>query len=182
MRYARGFTLIEVLITITILVVLLVLAVVSMSDSEARARDEERRGDAESIARLLENYYTSGAGVSPAIGEYPSTAEVSSEALVKSVLTGVDPKNLRGPGLNSGAAMTFGTATNAVSPPTPTPSTALTSNPSTPLTYIYQPLTGANTLCTTATLECRKFNLYYTTEKDTASGAAGLRVITSRNQ
>ena len=179
MRHDRGFTLIEVLITLTILVVLLVLAVVSMSDSEARGRDEERKADAESIARLLENYYTSGAGVSPAIGEYPSTVEVDTEAEVKALLVGIDPKNLRGPSLNSNANMTFAVATNATSPPTPAPTTTLTA-PTT--TYIYQPLTGANTLCNDPAMECRKFNLYYTTEKDTASGAAGLRVITSRNQ
>lgn len=182
MRHDRGFTLIEVLITITILVVLLVLAVVSMSDSEARARDEERKADADSIARLLENYYTSGAGVSPAIGEYPSTAEVDTETKVKALLTGVDQKNLRGPSLNSSTTMTFAPATNAVSPPTPAPSTSVSSTPSIPSTYIYQPLTATGTLCNSAALECRKFNLYYTTEKDTASGVAGLRVITSRNQ
>ena len=174
MRHNRGFTLIEVLITITVMVVLLVLAVVSMSDSEARGRDEERKSDTTSIAQLLETYYVSGIDTSPAIGEYPSTDQVDTEAEVVSLLRGIDPNVLRGPSLNGNASMTFAVATTATNPPSPAPTTATTAPTA---SYVYQPLTSTGQLCNSAAMECRKFNLYYSLEK-----TAGVQVITSRNQ
>lgn len=161
MRRTSGFTLIEVLITVTVMVVLLILGVVSMSNTEPRARDEERKTDANIIATFLETFYKTGVDTSPVIGEYPSTAEIDTEAKALTLLRGIDPKALRAPNLNGNASINFVVATTATNPPSPTPSATLTAGAA---SYVYQPLTSTGTLCTTAAMECRKFNLYYVLE------------------
>jgi type II secretory pathway pseudopilin PulG len=177
MRRTSGFTLIEVLITVTVMVVLLILGVVSMSNTEPRARDEERKTDAAIIARHLENYYSTGVDTSPAIGEYPSTAEINTEAKAIALLRGIDAKVLRAPTLNDNASINFVMATtNATNPPAPAPSASLTAGAA---TYVYQPLTSTGALCTSAATECRKFNLYYVLETD---ATATVQVIASKNQ
>lgn len=170
MRRAYGFTLIEVLITVTVMVVLLILAVVSVSGTEAKARDEERKTDISVIAQKLEDYYTSGVNTSMTIGEYPSTADVDTEAEVTSLLRDVDPQTIRAPGVDTSSTMSF---TVATSTSTTAPIATLTTS-----TYVYQPLTSTGALCTdTSTQECRKFNLYYVLE-----GTTGTQIVASKNQ
>ena len=88
--FARGFTLIEVLITLVIMVILLALGVAAMSSIEAHARDSEREQDIETIARGLELRYklgstytelngsppTEGATVTNKPGAYPGNNEM----------------------------------------------------------------------------------------------------------
>lgn len=164
MRQSAGFTLIELLITITIMVVLLTLAVVSFRANQISARDEERKTDAAVIAQQMENFYSSGSD-SSAPGEYPYTQSVDTEAEVKSVLRDLDAKALRAPDIADSSPMSFTVATSAAQP---TPAIN---------TYVYQPLTAADTLCTAASDECRKFNLYYILESD-----GSLQKIMSKNQ
>lgn len=60
MQRSRGFTLIELLITISIMVILMSLAVAGLRTSMIKARDDERKNDAMTIARGLEQYYLQG--------------------------------------------------------------------------------------------------------------------------
>ncbi len=82
MRMSRGFTLIEILVTISIMVILLTLAVANLRSTQVQARDTERRNDAESIARGLEERYNLGntTATLPAgyvnKGSYPGNNEI----------------------------------------------------------------------------------------------------------
>lgn len=169
MKRRAGFTLVEVLITVTVMVILLTLTIVNLSGNQANARDEERKDDIAAIAQQLERYYESGQDSSTVTGEYPPTINMNSEANIQTTLRDINPKALRDPltPTSSPVSLTVATATG-------TPTLASLNGGK---TYIYQPLDSSNALCTTATQECRKFNLYYTLETSTT-----VKTQTSKHQ
>jgi prepilin-type N-terminal cleavage/methylation domain-containing protein len=168
MKRGAGFTLIELLITMTIMVILLVLTVVSLRGNQVYARDEKRKTDVAIIAQNLENYYRNGstsAVFTYTPGRYPPTAYMTNEADVRLALRDIDPSVLRAPGVAATDAISL---TNATTTNIPSPSIK---------TYVYQPLKGDGTLCTTAGSDCRRFNLFYKLESD-----GTVQKVTSKNQ
>lgn len=151
MRPQAGFTLVELMVTITIMVILLTLGTVALTGYQANARDEERKADVTSIAQQLESFYTAN-------GDYPATAQMADETTINSTLPNLDPRALRDPFTKSEDPISLIVDTDANAP------TQASLNGG--KTYVYQPLTSANALCTDAATECRKFNLYYTLETD----------------
>lgn len=159
-----GFTIVEIVVTITVMGIILALAVVNVSNSQVRARDEERRSDAESIARHLESFYLNGTGdAGEEIGRYPSAEFTSSLQSVREKLVNIDPKSLAAPDVDyDGDVISLISATNTVQSeygvaPSPTVDQ-----------YVYQPLAWNGTgwgICT-GSQECRKFNLFYRLEAD----------------
>lgn len=162
MKRLAGFTLVELLVTISVMVILLTLGSVALSGYQVNARDEERKVDVGVIIQQLESYYNTN-------GEYPSTDLVNTESLVKSTLPNIDPKALRDPTTPTTATMSFAVAAN-----TNVPTIGSLNNGK---VYLYQPLTTTNTLCSAASMECRKFNLYYTLETDLS-----VKTLTSKHQ
>jgi len=187
MKRNVGFTLVELLVTITIMVILLTLTVVSLRANQASARDEKRKTDVSIIAQQLENYFKSGSSTSssklppvgslasfhtmpihvhPAqlavfnpgdsytAGQYPPTAFMDTEAGIKTTLRDLDPKTLRAPDVATTDPVSLTVATS-ISQPTPDSNT-----------YVYQPIKGDGTLCTSAADECRKFIIFYKLETD----------------
>ncbi len=171
---SRGFTIVEIVITITIMSILMVLAVVGVSSTQSNARDEERVSDIEAIAQNLESFYVAGHdGLSIKGGlTYPATVNMTS-ANILTTLRDIDPKALTSPNAATSTTISVTNATNSTQTVTgvsPLPTTA---------TYVYQPLRSDGALCTSPTTSggCRKFNLYYRSEKTNA-----VQMITSRNQ
>lgn len=60
MRIARGFTLVEVIITMVVMTILMALGTVAITNLQGQARDKERQSDIESLARGLEARYANG--------------------------------------------------------------------------------------------------------------------------
>lgn len=150
----RGFTIVELIIVIAIMGILLVLAVVNLRGSQVNARDEERKTDVESIAFHLETFYDSGTTGSTTLGRYPSTGIIGIET---TILRDIDLKLLSVPGQISSSLRAATNSTQTIGGVTIAPS-------STNDIYLYQPMklvSGAWSLCTSGTDECRKFNLYY---------------------
>ncbi len=151
----HAFTIVELIVVITIMGILISLSVVNMRDSQINARDSERKADMEALALQLEIYYTSGSAASTSTGEYPSTIELIGNE--STLLRDLNLNSLNVPGsIISGlvAATNNNTSANGV---TPTPTID---------NYIYQPIASDGSLCTLASQECRKFNLYYAFEAD----------------
>lgn len=164
-RGNKGFTIVELLIVITIMGILLVLGVVNLRGTQANARDEERTGDAQTIASYLESFYSQG-NTTYLPGEYPSTAMV---AAVTDYLVDIPSTSLIAPGQSTQSLVAATNATQTTAGVTPQPTTSQ---------YVYQPIATDGTRCTNmATQECRKFNLYYQTEVDST-----IRMIVSRHQ
>lgn len=167
----RGFTIVELVITITIMGIILTLAVVSLSSSQVTARDNERKSDIEALAAQLEAFHQSGTDGSTSIGRYPSTVVTSNNlANLQNNLRDIDLEIATAPGAAS-AITSFIAATNA------TQTTAGVTPQPTISQYVYQPLQTNNTLCTTESQECRKFNLYYRLEGDNT-----VYMVTSKTQ
>lgn len=160
----RGFTIVELLIVIVIMGILLTLGAINLRGSQIGARDAERKADIESIATHLETYYTSGTDSSAATGDYPPTTLTATYSSIKQFLRDINAQSLIAPGITD-PAQTFISASN-----TNIPSPNINQ-------YIYQPIQSNGTLCTQDSQECRKFNLYYTTETDNT-----VRTVTSKNQ
>jgi prepilin-type N-terminal cleavage/methylation domain-containing protein len=191
MKRRAGFTLIELLVTITVMVILLTLSVVGLASYQANARDEERKTDVQVIAQQLESYYESdhlAAHTLPRVsladthhnpslavaglyttGVYPTTDAMDTEAEIKTTLPALDLRALRDPATPTTSSVSLIVAVTA--------STPTLASLNSGKTYIYQPLDGSNTLCTSITQECRKFNLYYTLETDPT-----IKTITSKHQ
>ena len=170
MRHQRGFTLVELVIVITIMSIILVLGVVNLRSSQATARDQERKTDIDNIARGLEGFYTNSTGTP----SYPSTYignAATSDADVTSALQNIDIKSLQAPGVGAGTrslkSATYANETTTGVSPSLTDAT----------TYLYQPLQLDNTLCTLATQECRRYNLFYRLE-----GGTTVYKVSSKNQ
>lgn len=164
MNRRLGFTLVELLIAMTIMIILVTLGVVSLRSSQANGRDEKRKADTTVIAQQLETFYDVGSN-SLTGGKYPSTANMNTEANIKTTLRDLNPVVLRAPRVNQADPISLIAATSA-SAQSPTIDQ-----------YIYQPLLSNNTLCTTSGAECRKFILYYRLER-----TSGVQTITSKRQ
>lgn len=160
----RGFTIVELIIVIVIMGILLTLGVINLRGSQIGARDAERKADIESIATHLETYYTSGTDSSAATGDYPPTTLTTTSSSMKQFLRDINTQSLIAPGITD-PTQTFISASS-----TNIPSPNINQ-------YIYQPIQNDGTLCTQDSQECRKFNLYYTTEADNA-----VHIVTSKNQ
>jgi prepilin-type N-terminal cleavage/methylation domain-containing protein len=174
MQRRRGFTLIEILVTIAIMVILMGLAVANIRSTQIRARDDERKNDAENMARQLDSSYTTGFSFtfsgSPVtfIGSYPTTAHMADPDTLKEIFDVLPPDVIIAPGKSTADDSVF-VATNASEDPTLVTPTPSASNP-----YVYQPMSitsgASGFLCTdSATQTCRRFNLYYWTEADNVS-------------
>jgi len=161
----RGFTIVELAVVITIMGILLVLGVVVLDTSQINARDSERKTDIESIAINLDTFYTSGTDGSTTIGRYPSTVLIGTET---TMLRDIDPKNLKTPGASSSSLVAATNNTQTTLGVLPQPTIAQ---------YVYQPLQSDGSLCTTEVQECRKFNLFYRLEIDSA-----IYMLASKNQ
>lgn len=149
----RGFTIVEIIVTITIMAILLTLAVVNVTSSEANARDAERKADMESLALNLESFYKNVDPSIPLSGSgYPNTTLLT-DATITSTLPDIDPKSVRAPGVTESDPISVVAATNNVQ--TITGVTPLPTSSS----YVYQPLSETDALCTTGA--CRKFNIFY---------------------
>lgn len=169
MRDQRGFTLVELLIVIAIMSVLLVLGVVNLRSGQVSARDQERKVDVENIARGLEGFYDATGNNA----QYPYTYigdAATTDAVVTDTLRDIDLKSLKAPGL-TGTGRSLVKATNA------TETTAGIAPQPTITQYVYQPLQLDNTLCTLASQECRRYNLYYRLEDGST-----IYKVSSKNQ
>ena len=145
-----GFTLVEVMVAIVIMAILLTISIYSLNNLQADSRDSERQADTENIARALDTYYKDNGTGYPASGPV-NTADKSTE-----LLPDVSSDMFSTPG-NTPAA-SWRVATNSSTSPTAvTP--AVTTN-----LYVYQPLTATGALCTTGTVECRSYRLFYRLE------------------
>ncbi len=188
MKRHAGFTLIELLITITIMVILIVLSVVSLRSTQATARDEERKTDAENIARGLEIRYNDGNHMVTAPsyvqkGSYPGTNEIRHGK--GESMAGFTPAQIVGgylPDLLPGTTATSFVPPNGgsfnpscISSCAPAETTALIDTATTISTYVYEPVTAAGGVCSDG--DCVRFNLYYRTEVDTV-----LHTIVSKHQ
>jgi prepilin-type N-terminal cleavage/methylation domain-containing protein len=166
----RGFTIPELIIVIAVMAILLVLGVVNLRSSQANGRDTERKMDIETIAGYLENHYKTGSSLSDKKGVYPPTVAMTADKLT-STLRNVDEKVFTSPGV-ANMADSFKTATNNNQT-----TTGVRPELTTPSLYVYQPLKADGTLCTLATDDCVKFNLYYRLETD-----GNIYKLTSKNQ
>lgn len=109
--------------------------------------------------------------LSPAgIGTYPSTAITATSATITKALRDIDTESVSAPGITD-PTVTFKPATNNVQ------TTAGVTPQPTIDQYVYQPLQQDGTLCTAASQQCQKFNLYYRLEADNT-----IYVATSKNQ
>lgn len=155
----RGFTIVELIIVIAIMGILLVLVAVNLRGSQANARDVERKADVESIALHAETFYSVGNNSGSAPGSYPSTFTSSNtNVYIRSIMQDLDIKSLLAPGITDEAFKSFISATN-------TDQTALGVLPApTTDTYVYQPLLSSGAICTSSSLGCRKFNIFYRLE------------------
>ena len=167
----RGFTIIELIVVITIMGILVGLGVVNFRSTQINSRDAERRTDIETIGQYLDIYYTSGietdlsTETDDATFSYPSTLQVIGSPpdvsnMIK-YLRDIDEEVLMPPNTTSPVGA-FVPATNSIQTvndvePLPTYSQ-----------YVYQPIKSDGTLCTLASDECRKYNLYYRLESNAA--------------
>lgn len=177
MTKQTGFTIVEVAITIAVMGILLTLVVAGLSSAQVNSRDEERKADAETIARSLETFYATGDDSVTTHGRYPGTTPLQSQLSSQDrfpLLANIDVSALKAPDQTTISVVMATNATQTTAGVRPIP----TRN-----TYVYQPLsystsTSAYVLCANhTTTECRKFNLYYLLEKDNT-----IQKITSKNQ
>lgn len=150
----KGFTLVELLVVILIMGLLLTMGTINLRNNQVDSRDNERATDTQNISRSLESRYAT------ALGSYPPTASMNTEATAISTLNNINNKSMRAPGITT--STTFTVATNAT-----TTTTGVTPQP-TINQYVYQPIASDNTLCATTTQECRSFYLYYREERTNA--------------
>lgn len=154
----NGFTVIELIITIVIIGIFATIVIVSPKTFLVTARDEERVDDVASIARRLEQAYSSQDMGRPA---YPSTTELAADISGDTrTMTRLRPEALQAPRGNA----------NSVSSASSTSLTAPAGTGSPTLSqYVYQPLRADGTLCAnnpSSGNPCVRFYLYYRLEKD----------------
>jgi prepilin-type N-terminal cleavage/methylation domain-containing protein len=169
--YRRGFTIVELIIVITIMGILLTLGVVNLRGSQIGARDSERVSDVENISLALEDFYRNG-NDSVSNGSYAGTSTSSAtNATIVTTLRDIDIKIILAPGVTDESTKSLISATN-----TTQTTVGVTPQPEIDQ-YVYQPLLSTGALCTSSTLGCRKFNIFYRLESDNT-----VYMVTSKNQ
>lgn len=166
----NGFTLIEMIITMVIIGILAGIVVFSPKTFLVTARDQERSDDIHSIARRLEQAYTSQDLGYPG---YPSTTELATDMSAHSrTMTRLSPDALKAPNASSAISVIAATNNALIDPAgLNTPSVSQ---------YVYQPLAADGSLCTanpSSSSPCVRFYLYYRQESDN-----GLQKIKSIHQ
>jgi prepilin-type N-terminal cleavage/methylation domain-containing protein len=158
--HRNGFTIIEVLVVIVIMVILLTLGVVGLTSQQKNARDNERRVDAENIARGIERYYNDTALGN---GKYPDLS-VAATIVSTNLLPGVDVKSY---------AYSFNSNLNAFIVASSVAANTLVTDISaateaTANTIVYLPMTysvaNSRWQSCTSGLECTRYVLHYGTE------------------
>lgn len=139
-----GFTLVEVLVTVMAIAILAGIVVSSDRGFLERSRDVQRKNDISNISRALERYYRTNATVSGPT--YPATSAGASG--VAAIVDNSDFTNAPNQTTNSVVIAATNSTTQA-----PTVDQ-----------YMYQPLTSAGALCTSA--PCVKYKMYYRQESD----------------
>lgn len=156
----RGFSIIELIVVITIMAILLTLGVVNFRSTQTTSNDQARATDVANFKLALESFYKTGYGGSTTLNRYPSTDQLTGGAsAVQTIMPTFDTNNLIAPNSTT-VDSTLVMATNNVettSGVTPQPATSQ---------YVYQPLTKDEVLCTTTSMQCQKFNIYYRRESD----------------
>lgn len=96
---ARGFTVVELIITVVVITIILMLSIASLRSSQVASRNDERDAKARQIAASLDNYYQYGHSPSNTPpGRYPDTTtftSIISSGVVEERLTGIDQSALR---------------------------------------------------------------------------------------
>jgi len=184
MKYRRGFTIIEILVTVTVMVILMTLGVVSIRSTQANARDEERKSDVETIARGLEQFYQKGGNtVQP--GTYPGHSQLwngpaygqtytwESYAPGASKATFTSPSGIYGLGLICIFGSPSGYWSTVSGCETPGNMTKIRASLE-PDRYGYEPLYANGALCYD---NCKSFTLYWISEVD-----GQVKTLKSRNR
>lgn len=156
MKYAGGFTLIEVIVTVTVLGILLSIAVFVPMQALPNARDTERLNDVASVARRLEQAYAAQEVGKPS---YPSTTRLLSDISSNSgTVARLGEDAVKAP--NASSSSVVAATSNSTSAPKGSGSPVLNE-------YVYQPLTSAGAVCT-GTTTCVRYYLYYRSEAGNA--------------
>jgi prepilin-type N-terminal cleavage/methylation domain-containing protein len=157
----RGFTIVELLIVIVVIGILAALVLNTFSGVQRRARDTERQTDVNSVATQLEVYFNDK-------GQYPTLANLQSDAWATANLKGIDPNALKAPN------RTANSITNQTT-------TAGLGGRAANSQYGYVPVNSAGAACdNTAGNECVKFTLYWVKE-DAADDASATQTKASLN-
>lgn len=161
-----GFTIVEILVVIVIMVILLSLMVVNMASQQKYARDNERKNDAENIARGLEQYYSANS-------QYPNLATAATIVSAGS-LPNVENTSYYYSFNNSAAAFTPASGFTAAVDDT-SGATLATTNKIIYLPMIYSTANSRWEECDSGEV-CTRYTLSYVTE------ASGTVTIKSRSQ
>lgn len=183
-KYARGFTIVELIVTIVVFTILTTLVVVRLSSTQVSGRDQEREVDIETIATGLDVYYQNGnADASIPKGYYPGAAQVqvaaSTSPPFSEFLDGVSHTSLEAP--DRTITTSFGIDPNYATAPAGANSDGSYSDAQarallSTYPYLYQPLTRGGDFCDTY-IHCVRFNLYYLEEATDT-----VKKIRSKNQ
>lgn len=175
----RGFTVIELLVVITVMAILLVLAVVNVRSTQLQARDDERHADTTNISTTLEAFYNT-VHDGRWKNTYPGTTDMTSTYVRDYLKTNLGAGSQHAPGVNTTGPVSLVNATN-----TNQTTTGIAPQP-TITTYVYQPLTAINGLCSIYAAEagCVKFNIFYKLERptDECPAPGNICVIRSKHQ
>ncbi|MEO5948791.1 MAG: type II secretion system protein [Candidatus Saccharimonas sp.] len=166
-----AFTIVEVLVVTVIMVILLTLSVVVMSGQQKVARDNERKSDAENIARGLERYYNTVAKPSVGVvGRYPDRATAIYDIVQNNVLPGVDKTNFYFTFHTTPTNFVVANDSTGTTPSDDTVAQAAVQTLTTTNTIYYVPEVWSSSnnrweLCGTDE-SCTRFSLYYRTENN----------------
>lgn len=167
-RKRSGFTVVELIVVIVIMTVLLLLAVVRVSAQQLVARDNERKQNAENIARGLEMYYDNN-------GFYPHMGNTVASFTDNDLLSNVEFQSYRYSFNDNAVAFVLSTTTGTTTISATTgEAQATTSN------IVYLPMIWSGSVwqpCDNSTEVCTRYRLLYRLEGDTA-----IQKIESRNQ
>ncbi len=167
-----GFTIVEVMVVTVIMVILLGLTVVNMVGQQSVARDNERKTDAENIARGLERYYND-----PSLGngKYPDLT-LAATIVSANRLPGVETANYYFTFNNNTLAFAVASGITGTTAVTDTSATGqLTANNIIYLPMMYSTANSRWEACDSGE-ECTRYVLHYQSE------ASGTVTLKSRRQ